>query len=327
MPTTSRRPATCTTGRASRPPSARRSSRCRSSGRRSTTCPTRSGRTARNGIALFADGERFQIGNLDVEVMFTPGHTLASIAYRVGDAAFIHDTLFMPDSGTARADFPGGSAQRCGTASSASWRCRTTRGSSPATTTGPAVARRPGRARSPSSGLRTPHLMKAADRGRLRRVARDARPRVADAEAHPACRCRSTSAAGACRAARRTAALSEDPAGRPDGAALGRMRRTVHDQREGPGGARPTGRSRPCRPRRPSSPSRHSRTRCLSTCARARSCTRPAGSPAPSMCPAACWSSRPTLRARTHKAELGGGKKSRPVTAGRATARPWPPSR
>ena len=43
--------------------------------------------------------------------MFTPGHTLASIAYVVGDAAFIHDTIFMPDGGTARADFPGGSAQ------------------------------------------------------------------------------------------------------------------------------------------------------------------------------------------------------------------------
>jgi glyoxylase-like metal-dependent hydrolase (beta-lactamase superfamily II) len=60
---------------------------------------------------LFADGERFKIGNLDVEVMFTPGHTLASIAYVVGDAAFIHDTIFMPDGGTARADFPGGSAR------------------------------------------------------------------------------------------------------------------------------------------------------------------------------------------------------------------------
>ena len=59
---------------------------------------------------LFADGERFRIGDLDVEVMFTPGHTMASIAYRIGDAAFIHDTLFMPDSGSARADFPGGSA-------------------------------------------------------------------------------------------------------------------------------------------------------------------------------------------------------------------------
>jgi glyoxylase-like metal-dependent hydrolase (beta-lactamase superfamily II) len=60
---------------------------------------------------LFVDGERFKIGNLDVEVMFTPGHTLASIAYLVGDAAFIHDTIFMPDGGTARADFPGGSAR------------------------------------------------------------------------------------------------------------------------------------------------------------------------------------------------------------------------
>lgn len=60
---------------------------------------------------LFADGERFRIGNLDVDVMLTPGHTLASIAYLVGDAAFIHDTIFMPDGGTARADFPGGSAR------------------------------------------------------------------------------------------------------------------------------------------------------------------------------------------------------------------------
>jgi glyoxylase-like metal-dependent hydrolase (beta-lactamase superfamily II) len=60
---------------------------------------------------LFADGDRFKIGNLDVEVMFCPGHTLCSITYLVGDAAFIHDTIFMPDGGTARADFPGGSAK------------------------------------------------------------------------------------------------------------------------------------------------------------------------------------------------------------------------
>lgn len=60
---------------------------------------------------LFADNERFRIGNLDVEVMFTPGHTPASIAYVVGDAALIHDTIFMPDGGTARTDFPGGSAR------------------------------------------------------------------------------------------------------------------------------------------------------------------------------------------------------------------------
>lgn len=59
---------------------------------------------------LFAAGERFQVGNIPAYVMFSPGHTLASITYVVGDAAFVHDTLFMPDSGTARADFPGGSA-------------------------------------------------------------------------------------------------------------------------------------------------------------------------------------------------------------------------
>ena len=45
-------------------------------------------------------------------MLFSPGHTLASISYVIGDAAFVHDTLFMPDSGTARADFPGGSAAR-----------------------------------------------------------------------------------------------------------------------------------------------------------------------------------------------------------------------
>jgi glyoxylase-like metal-dependent hydrolase (beta-lactamase superfamily II) len=59
---------------------------------------------------LFKDGERFKIGALDARVMFSPGHTLASITYVIGDAAFVHDTLFMPDGGTARADFPGGDA-------------------------------------------------------------------------------------------------------------------------------------------------------------------------------------------------------------------------
>ncbi|MGE6781754.1 MBL fold metallo-hydrolase [Ensifer adhaerens] len=59
---------------------------------------------------LFIDGETFRIGELKARVMHSPGHTLASISYVIGDAAFIHDTLFMPDSGSARADFPGGSA-------------------------------------------------------------------------------------------------------------------------------------------------------------------------------------------------------------------------
>lgn len=60
---------------------------------------------------LFHDRDRFRIGALDAQVMFSPGHTLASVTYVIGDAAFVHDTVFMPDSGTARADFPGGSAQ------------------------------------------------------------------------------------------------------------------------------------------------------------------------------------------------------------------------
>ncbi len=60
---------------------------------------------------LFAGGDSFAVGSIPARVMFSPGHTLASITYVIGDAAFVHDTLFMPDSGTARADFPGGSAE------------------------------------------------------------------------------------------------------------------------------------------------------------------------------------------------------------------------
>ncbi|MBN9074828.1 MAG: TIGR01244 family phosphatase [Rhizobiales bacterium] len=60
---------------------------------------------------LFADGDTFKVGTLQGRVMFSPGHTLASITYVIGDAVFVHDTIFMPDSGTARADFPGGDAR------------------------------------------------------------------------------------------------------------------------------------------------------------------------------------------------------------------------
>ncbi|PZN32896.1 MAG: MBL fold metallo-hydrolase [Proteobacteria bacterium] len=59
---------------------------------------------------LFRDGERFEIGSLQVDVIHTPGHTPACVSYRIGDAVFVGDTLFMPDYGTARADFPGGDA-------------------------------------------------------------------------------------------------------------------------------------------------------------------------------------------------------------------------
>src|SRR5688572_8218260 len=58
----------------------------------------------------FDDGARFALGTLEVHVVATPGHTADGVAYLVGDAAFVGDTLFQPDVGTARCDFPGGDA-------------------------------------------------------------------------------------------------------------------------------------------------------------------------------------------------------------------------
>jgi glyoxylase-like metal-dependent hydrolase (beta-lactamase superfamily II) len=60
---------------------------------------------------LVRNGETVKLGALDVEVMFTPGHTPACVSYKIGDAVFVGDTLFMPDYGTARTDFPGGDAR------------------------------------------------------------------------------------------------------------------------------------------------------------------------------------------------------------------------
>ncbi len=60
---------------------------------------------------LFADGETFRIGSLEARVMATPGHTPACVSYCIADAVFVGDTVFMPDYGTARADFPGGDAR------------------------------------------------------------------------------------------------------------------------------------------------------------------------------------------------------------------------
>lgn len=60
---------------------------------------------------LFEDGERFRIGELEAQVMHTPGHTPACVTYLIGDDAFVGDTLFMPDYGSARCDFPGGDAR------------------------------------------------------------------------------------------------------------------------------------------------------------------------------------------------------------------------
>lgn len=61
---------------------------------------------------LFRDGDRFKIGALEGHVMHTPGHTPACMTYVIADAAFVGDTLFMPDFGTARCDFPGGSSEK-----------------------------------------------------------------------------------------------------------------------------------------------------------------------------------------------------------------------
>jgi glyoxylase-like metal-dependent hydrolase (beta-lactamase superfamily II) len=59
---------------------------------------------------LFSDGDRYRIGNLEATVLHTPGHTPACTTHVIGDAAFVGDTIFMPDAGSARADFPGGDA-------------------------------------------------------------------------------------------------------------------------------------------------------------------------------------------------------------------------
>ncbi|MEN9775542.1 MAG: hypothetical protein RL322_2612, partial [Pseudomonadota bacterium] len=60
---------------------------------------------------LLAEGERFRFGDLEGEALSVPGHTPACMAYRIGDAVFVGDTMFMPDVGTARCDFPGGDAR------------------------------------------------------------------------------------------------------------------------------------------------------------------------------------------------------------------------
>ena len=60
---------------------------------------------------LLADGDRIPLGGLEIEVIATPGHTAADLTYRIGDALFVGDTIFMPDYGTARTDFPGGDAR------------------------------------------------------------------------------------------------------------------------------------------------------------------------------------------------------------------------
>ena len=161
---------------------------------------------------LFTDGERFKIGNLDVEVMFTPGHTLASIAYVIGDAAFIHDTIFMPDGGTARADFPGGTREgpleqhpaHHGVA-----------GRDASVHRPRLLPGRPGAAmgkhRRRAAGENT-HLTKAKTEEEFVALAREARPGAADAEADPTFAAGEHPRRAVARARREWQALSQDPA-------------------------------------------------------------------------------------------------------------------
>jgi glyoxylase-like metal-dependent hydrolase (beta-lactamase superfamily II) len=66
---------------------------------------------SRQAAELVGDGETLKLGELQIKVMHTPGHTPACVSYLIGEAVFVGDTMFMPDYGTARADFPGGDAR------------------------------------------------------------------------------------------------------------------------------------------------------------------------------------------------------------------------
>ena len=104
---------------------------------------------------LLADGEVFTIGSIEARVIATPGHTSDSLSYLVGDAVFVGDSIFMPDSGTARCDFPGGDANLLYASIRRLSSCRRRRASSSATTTSRAGAKRAARRRSRRSARRT----------------------------------------------------------------------------------------------------------------------------------------------------------------------------
>jgi len=109
------------------------------------------------------------------EILYTPGHTPADVTYKIDDAAFVGDTLFMPDFGTARADFPGGVRTGCIARSGGSWRYRRRRGYSCVTTTRrPVATNTPGKRRCARSA-RTTSTSKRASARCLRRRAHGAR--------------------------------------------------------------------------------------------------------------------------------------------------------
>ena len=143
---------------------------------------------------LFKDGERFKIGSLEVEVSTRLATRRPTSPTRSSDAVFVGDTLFMPDYGTARADFPGGDARSSTARSSACWRCRPRRGCSCAMTTRRRAAiTMPGRRRSASSAPRNVHVQgrRREDEFVAMREARDAKlcgaaaPAAVDPGQHP----------------------------------------------------------------------------------------------------------------------------------------------
>ena len=113
---------------------------------------------------LFGDGDRYAIGGMIAFAMYTPGHTPACMTHVIGDAAFIGDTLFMPDGGTARADFPGGGAGMLFRSVPASFRCPGRPACSCVTTTGRTAAKSAGRRRSPRNMPTTSTCMTAFPR-------------------------------------------------------------------------------------------------------------------------------------------------------------------
>ena len=179
------------------------SSMSRSSGRASTTGP-HSQTDGSQWDRLFAAGDTFKVGSIDARVLFSPGHTLASITYVIGDAAFVHDTIFMPDCGTARADFPGGSAAHLvgldpGDPRAARRDPAVHRPRLPAGRAQPAMGKHGRRAEAPATRISPAWTRRASSRC-ARRATAPCRCRSSSCM-----RCRSTSAAAACRSLRTTA--------------------------------------------------------------------------------------------------------------------------
>jgi len=158
---------------------------------------------------LFADGEQFVVGELDARALLSPGHTLCSITYVIGNAAFVHDTLFMPDSGTARCDFPGGDARQL-------W------GSIQRILRLPADTRlftghdyrpkgRPAQWES-SIAAHTQCAFERLRRGQIRQASQATGPKPAAARSHAGCLAGEYRGRSAASARRRWPSLSEDPA-------------------------------------------------------------------------------------------------------------------